>query len=381
MKVLQVIPELDAGGAERTTLDIAAALAKRGDRAFVASRGGRLEAELAQLGGELVRLPVQSKNPVTLVANAFALADLVRCEEVDVIHARSRAPAWSALWAARMAGCAFVTTYHGAYKAKSGLKRWYNSGIARGDVVIANSEFTADRIRAEHGAVPKRIVVIPRGLDLAALDPAAVSSERTAMLAAAWGLDRARPVVLMPGRLTRWKGQGVMIEAAALLKARGGPQAVFALPGDDQGRTGYRAELEGMIDSHGLRDSVILPGHCSDMPAAYAVADVVVSASTEPEAFGRVAVEGAAMARPVIATDHGGARETIEDGAGGRLVPPGDAGAMAGALAEILAAPAAVRMQMGARAAARARAKFSVEAMQAATLQVYDELVRAGRRA
>ncbi len=375
MKVLQVIPELDAGGAERTTLDIAAALARRGDGALVASRGGRLDAELKRLGGDLRPMPVQSKNPAVMLANAYRLAGLAAREKVDIVHARSRAPAWSALGAARMAGCAFVTTYHGAYNAKTKLKRFYNSGMARGDVVIANSSYIADRIRSEHGDVANDIVVIPRGVDTAELDPAAVAPVRINGLAQHWGLDRMRPMVLMPGRLTRWKGQAVMIEAFALMKAAEGPDAVLVMPGDDQGRTEYRAELEGLIDSHGLGDSVILAGHCEDMPAAYAAADVVVSASTDPEAFGRVAVEGAVMARPVVATDHGGARETVEDGVGGVLVPPGDADAMAAALTRILSLSPSARLEMGAKGAERARRLFSVQAMQAATLRLYDDLL------
>ncbi len=375
MNVLQVIPELDAGGAERTTLDVAAALVRAGGRALVASRGGRLADELAASGGELVLMPAHAKDPVTLTRNAVRLARLAKREGVDIIHARSRAPAWSALWAARTVRRPFVTTYHGAYNARSGLKRLYNSVMARGDAVIANSAYIASLIRAEHGELAPEITVIPRGVDTVALDPGAVAPERVAALRAAWGVAGTRPVVLMPGRLTRWKGQAVMIEALALLRAGGGSAVDLVMPGDDQGRTEYRAELEALIASRGLGDSVHLAGHCSDMPAAYAAADVVVSASIEPEAFGRVAVEGACMARPVIATDHGGARETVESGVGGLLVPPGDASAMVRALGEILALSPAARQEMGARGAARARSRFSVEVMQAATLRLYEELM------
>jgi glycosyltransferase involved in cell wall biosynthesis len=373
--VLQVIPDLAAGGAERSTLDVAAAIVRVGGRALVASRGGRLEGELEKLGGELLRLPVHSKSPVVMAANALRLASIARAEAVDVIHARSRAPAWSALAAARLAGCAFVTTYHGTYNARSALKRFYNSVMARGDAVIANSSYIADRIRAAHGALAREVVVIPRGTDAAVFDPAAVSTERIEAVKAAWGVSGARPIVLMPGRLTRWKGQTVMLDAFATLRARGGPTAELVMPGDDQGRAVYRAELDALVESHRLRDLVRLPGHCSDMPAAYAAADVVVSASIEPEAFGRVAVEGAFMARPVIAADHGGARETVENGVGGRLVPPADAAAMADALAEILSLSPAARLEMGERGAQRARALYSVESMQAANLRLYEKLI------
>ncbi|MGD2133959.1 MAG: glycosyltransferase family 4 protein [Maricaulaceae bacterium] len=386
MIVLQVIPELSAGGAERTTVDVAAALARVGGTALVASQGGRLERELKSVGGELRVLPMSSKNPATMIANAFRLADIARHADVDVIHARSRAPAWSALFAARMADRPFVTTYHGTYNASSALKRFYNSVMARGDVVIANSEFIAERIRSEHGSLAKEIVVIPRGVDTRAFDPAAVSAERVDALRARWGLEGAGRVVLMPGRLTRWKGQLLMIEAFARLRSLEGDsggvaaEAVLVMPGDDQGRAEYRAELEGAIAVLGLGEAVRLPGHAEDMAAAYALADVVVSASIEPEAFGRVAAEAGCMGRPVIATDHGGSRETVLDGEGGRLVAPGDVGAMAAALGEVLAMTPAARIEMGRKAAERARALFSVEALQAATLRVYDEVAaRAGR--
>lgn len=374
MNVLQVIPELDAGGAERTTVDIAAAVAAAGGRAFVASRGGRLEEELHGVGGALVRLPLHAKNPLTILANAKKLAALIEAEGIDIVHARSRAPAWSALRAARKTGRAFVTTYHGTYNAKSDLKRWYNSVMARGDVVIANSQFIADRIRVEHADLAPSVVVIPRGLDVDALTPAAVGADRVAALRAAWGLDGdARPIILMPGRLTRWKGQAVMIEAFAYLA---NSDAVLVMPGDEQGRSAYRDDLEGLIAAAGLGDRARLPGHCADMPAAYALADVVVSASIEPEAFGRVAAEAQAMGRPVIATDHGGARETVQNGVTGRLVPPGDASALADAVAAMFALSAQERAAMGEAGAKRARTLFSVAAMQGATLRVYEGLLR-----
>lgn len=380
VSVLQVVPELDAGGVERTAIDIAAAIVAAGGRALTASRGGRLEDELAAVGGVLVRMPAHAKDPVRLAANAMRLARLARRESVDIIHARSRAPAWSALWAARASGRPFVTTYAGTHKASNAFKRGYNSVMARGDRVIANSRFIAGHILAEHGTDPERIVVIPRGIDTAAFDPAAVSPERIAAVRQAWGVGGPRePVVLMPGRLTRWKGQTVMIEALAAL-AQGGPSpAVLVLAGDDQGRTGYREELAELARARGLQSHVMLPGHCADMPAAYAAADIAVSASVEPEAFGRVAVEAQCMGRPVIATAHGGALETIEADATGVLAAPGDAGAMAAALGKVLALSSGERLAMGERGARRARRLYSVEAMQSATLAVYDEMMERAR--
>lgn len=377
--VLQVTPELDAGGVERTTVDIAAAIVKRGGRALVASRGGRLEEELADVGGELARMRVDTKNPARILANAAALASLVRRENVDIIHARSRAPAWSALWAARMSGRPFVTTYHGTYNAKSALKRWYNSVMARGDRVIANSGFIRDHIIAEHGLAPEAVTVIARGVDVDALDPKAVAPARVAELRKAWGLsgDETRPVILLPGRLTRWKGQSVAIEALGRLarEADGRAPGVLVLVGDAQGRIAYVDELNALAAAEGVGDAVLLPGHCTDMPAAYALADVVVSASIEPEAFGRVAVEGQCMGRPVIATDHGGARETVLHGETGYLCRPGDSASLAEAMRSVLAVTPSERLDLGDRAAARARRLFSVQAMQTATLAVYEEVL------
>lgn len=372
MIVLQVIPELDAGGAERTTVDIARAIVAAGGTALVASAGGRLEPELAATGAEMIRLPLASKNPLTLWANAAALARIIRERNVAIVHARSRAPAWSALLAARRTGVRFVTTYHGIYNARSAFKRWYNGVMAQGDAVIANSAFTARHLVAVHGTDPARVTVIPRGTDLARFDPAAVPPERVAAMRASWGLTGGAPVILLPGRLTRWKGQAVAITALA-----GVPGAVLVLAGDAQGREGYVAELDALAQRLGLGGRVVRPGHVADMPAALAAADVVVSASTEPEAFGRVAVEAQAMARPVVATAIGATEETVRDGVTGHLVPPGDAEALAATLRELLARDPVALAAMGAAGRAHVLARFTVAAMASATLGVYQRLLAA----
>jgi len=336
--VLQVTPALDAGGVERTTIEVAQAIVRSGGRAVVASRGGRLEGELRAAGGELVAMPADTKNPVQMWANAGALVRTARARAIQIIHARSRAPAWSAYWAARRLGLPFVTTYHGIYKARSGLKRAYNAIMARGDVVIANSHYTRAHVLAEHGTDPERVVVIPRGADLSIFDPAKVEPAATAALRTAWRLDGASDgaVILLPARLTAWKGQATLIDAIGLLgqKAPAGVRCILA--GDSQGRDGYVAALEGQIASLGLSNVVRLVDHVSDMPAAFALADVAVFPSLEPEAFGRSAVEAQAMGVPVIAAGHGGLAETIVDGVTGFLVPPGDPVALAAALERIL---------------------------------------------
>jgi glycosyltransferase involved in cell wall biosynthesis len=365
--VLQVLPALIAGGVERGTLEIAEAVIAAGGRALVASAGGPLVAPLEALGAQHVTLPLASKNPLQIMANARALTALAREERVGIIHARSRAPAWSALLAARRSGAHFVTTYHGTYNEGFPGKRLYNSVMARGERVIAISQFIAGHVRAHHATPATRLRIIPRGVDPRSFDPAAVAPDRVAALRAAWGVPEDRPVVLLPARLTRWKGQGVLVEAMAQL-----PGDVVALL---VGEGGYRTELTARIAALGLEERVLLPGHAEDMPAALLLADVVVHASTDAEAFGRTVIEAQAMARPVIAADLGAPRETVVPGETGWRVPPGDPVALAAKLAAVLALPPAARATIGARARAAVLEHYTTAAMQAATLAVYRELI------
>ncbi len=357
---------------EQGTVEIAQALARDGLGALVASAGGRLVPALRATGARHVTLPLAAKDPVSLLRNAGRLARLARAEGVTLLHARSRAPAWSTLLAARRTGLPFVTTYHGAYGEGVPGKRLYNSVMARGDRVIAASRYVAGLIAARHGTDPARIRLIPRGVDPARFDPDARRGAQVAQLASAWRLPDGAPIVMLPARLTRWKGGLVLIEALARLVRQ---DAVAVLVGADQGRTAFAAELEQRARALGVADRVRFAGHCADMPAALMLADAVVSASIEPEAFGRAVIEAQAMARPVIATDHGGAAETVADGATGYLVPPGDAAALAAALDRVLAMPQEDRYALGARARAAVLARSTVAAMQAATLDVYRELL------
>jgi glycosyltransferase involved in cell wall biosynthesis len=377
--VLQVIPELDSGGAERTTVEMARAITAVGGKALVATSGGRLCAEIEEAGGRVILLPAASKNPLTILANGWRLAKIIRDEKVDIIHARSRAPAWSALIAARAAGAAFVTTYHGAYKAASPVKRFVNSVMTRGDLVIANSDFTAAAVRAAY-AVGDRLTVIPRGADLAQFNPRAISGDRTAALCAAWGLEEnpGGLVLLLPGRLTGWKGHRIAVEAVARLnRGETGVSPAFQLifAGDEQGRGELAGALMRDVDELGLQQMIRWVGHCDDMPAAYALADIALAPSTRPEAFGRVAVEAGAMEKVVIASDHGGARETIVAGETGFLVEPGSAEALAAAISKAALLGREGRSAMGVRARAHVAARYSTGAMTAATLQAYQDLL------
>ncbi len=306
---------MEAGGAERTTLEMARAIIGAGGRAIVATSGGRMTGAVEAAGGRVAILPVHSKNPLEIAANASRLASLIARENIDLVHARSRAPAWSALLAARRTQIPFVTTWHGAYRAGTPWKRLYNSAMARGDVVIANSAFTAEAIGAcsDPGA---RLRIIHRGADLSEFNPERVSRERIAAVSGNWGIGSPRPfVLLLPARLTDWKGHGVAIEALRLLSGAGrsgaGEDLGLIFLGDAQGRDGYAASLLRGVKGLGLERMIRFAGHCDDMAAAYAAADAVLSPSTRPEAFGRVAAEAGAMARVAIAADHGGARVAL----------------------------------------------------------------------
>ncbi|HXA24365.1 MAG TPA: glycosyltransferase family 4 protein [Acetobacteraceae bacterium] len=370
--VLQVLPSLVTGGVERGTVEITRAIAKAGGIALVASAGGRMVTAVQRAGGRHVTLPLDSKNPLTIWRNAALLADVIRTERVAIVHARSRAPAWSAWLACGRTGAHFVTTYHGAYGEDLPFKRHYNAVMAKGERVIAASRFIAELIVARHRTDPARIRVIPRGVDLAVFDPDAVSGEQIARLERAWRLPDGAPVVLLPGRLTRWKGQAVLIEALCRLARR---DVCCVLVGSDQGRRRYAAQLIRQAEALGVADRLRLAGECDDMPAALMLADVVVHASTEPEAFGRVVIEAQAMGRPVIASDLGGPVETVEHGVTGWRVPPGDAGALASAIDHALTLSTSARAEAGFGARAAVQLGYTVAAMQAATLAVYDELL------
>lgn len=371
--VLQVLPALGAGGGvERGTIEVAGAIVEAGGRALVASAGGAQVHELARVGAEHITFPLDSKNPLVMRANIGRLVRLIQARRIDVVHARSRAPAWSAWLAARRAGVHFVTTFHGTYSAGNWLKRRYNMVMTKGERVIAISGFIAGHVRQLYGVPVGRIRVIHRGVDLERFDPRRVTAERVAALATEWRLTDGLPVVMLPGRLTRWKGQTVFIKALAKLGRR---DVRALLVGSDQGRTGYRTELEALIAEHNLNTVARIVDHCSDMAAAYMLTDVVVSASTDPEAFGRVVTEAQAMGRPVIATDHGGARETVRNGETGWLVPPGDAARLAQALELALAMTPEERAAVAAAARAHVAATFDLQLMCARTLEVYDRLL------
>lgn len=372
MRILQIIPALGAGGAEQAVIDINDALMAAGHKSYVVSSGGDRVAAIEAAGGTHTTMPAASKNPLQIFANAKTLQRIMRRESITVVHARSRAPAWSAWLAARWCQVPFVTTFHAAYAYSNPLKQAYNRVMTRGARVIAISDFIAQHLRTDYGVPSERIVTIYRGIDLTHFDRATVTPERMEALRTLWKVAPDRPIILLPARLTRIKGQDVLIAALRQLVAqdRAG-NAVVVLIGADQGRRHYVRELLEQAVAGRLVDRVVIADHCDDMPAAYALATLVVVPSLVPEGFGRVPVEAQAMGVPVIASDLGATRETVLPDVTGWLVPPDDPDALAEKIHSVLQLPAAARAQLAQQAAARAHELFALPTMTAATLAVY----------
>ena len=371
--VMQIIPELGPGGAEQGCIDVAAELVRSGAQAIVVSNGGARVHELTRIGAVHINLPVHSKNPVVMWRNALHLRKLIKRYGVDIVHARSRAPAWSAYWACKiLPSVHFMTTCHAPYNISGEWKRFYNSVIARGERVIAISNHVAQYLRENYHISADKIRLIHRGIPLEKFHPTSVTPDRMITLSAEWRVPDGTNIIMLPGRLTRWKGHHVLIEAMALLNRK---DLFCVLIGSDQGRSEYRKELEDTIQEKGLGGQVRIVNHCNDMPAAYMLTSVVVSASTDPEGFGRIPIEAQAMGRPIIATDHGGAQETVVNGETGWLVPPGDAQALAAAIHSAMSLTPSQRAMLATRAMAHVATHFTREQMTDRTLNVYAELI------
>jgi glycosyltransferase involved in cell wall biosynthesis len=372
--ILQIIPHLATGGAEQGCVDVAAGIVQAGGRAIVISNGGsksRLH-ELKRAGAVHIDLPVDTKNIFTLLLNIHRLRKVIVEHQVDVVHVRSRAPAWSAFYACKYTGVPFMTTAHAPYNTQNKLKKWYNGIMARGVRVIAISNYVADYLRRTYDMGNDRLRLIHRGTAPEKFHPSAVTPDRMIKLSSEWRLPEGARVILLPGRLTRWKGQHILIKAMKHLKAT---DTFALLPGPDQGRTEYAAQLHKLIADYDLEGRVRIVGDCTDMPAAYMLAHVVVSASIEPEGFGRIPIEAQAMGRIVIGTNHGGACETIMDGVTGFLVPPGDDVVLAQAIERVLDMDDASRASMGIRAIEHIHTHFTRDHMVAQTIDVYNEIL------
>ena len=372
LTVLQVLPALDSGGVERGTVEMVQAIVRAGGSALVASSGGRLVAAVERAGGTHIMLKLASKNPARIWSNAARLAFLIRAAEVDIVHARSRAPAWSAWLACRRTAARFVTTWHGVYSENAPGKRRFNAVMARGERVIAISHFIAARVLSRYNIDPARLRIIPRGVDPALFDPNVVSGHRVARLSAEWRLPDGATTIILPARLTRWKGHLVMVEALARLDRQ---DVCLVMVGAEQGRKKFRKELLNRAEQLGVTERIRIVGHCDDMPAALMLADIVVNPSIEPEPFGRTVIEAQAMGRPVIVSDQGGTAETVDHEVTGWRVPPANPAALATAINQLLSLSDAEREALGHRARASVITNYTTEAMQNATMDVYRELL------
>ncbi len=370
--VLQVLPELEGGGVERGTIDIAIALKEAGWGSLVASAGGAMVQSLARREVTHVTLPLQSKNPFVMRANVGRLGRVIQNYGVNIVHVRSRAPAWSAEAAAKRTGAHFITTIHGTYAVNSLFKRRYNAVMARGERVIAISRFIAAQIRDTYGVDPARLRMIHRGVDLDIFAPEKVTQERMIQLVNDWNLPDDRQVILMPGRFSRWKGHRLLVEAVARLGRR---DVLCVMVGADTASDDYLAAIEKCARRFRVLELVRFVDFTRDLPTAYMLSDVVVSASTRPEAFGRTLAEALAMGRPVVGPDHGGTKEIVAQGRTGWLFEPGDAQSLAAAMGTALSLNAGARHRLAEEAMAGVRVNFTNQRMCAATLKVYQEVL------
>lgn len=372
--ILQIIPALNpAGGAEQGCIDVAKGIIDSGAQSLVISNGGSRIHELTRAGAVHINMPVHSKNPLTIWNNAKQIRKIINQYDVDIVHARSRAPAWSAYNAVKGTQAHYMTTCHAPYNVSGDTKRLYNSSIAKGERIIAISEHVARYLSDNYKGIDDRIRIIPRGIALEKFHPTAVSPQRMITLAEKWRIPDGSNVIILPGRLTRWKGYHVLIEAVHKLARK---DLFCVLIGSDQGKSGYRKELLDTIEGYNLGGQVRLVDHCDDMPAAYMLASIATCPSTDPEGFGRIPVEAQAMGRPIIASDHGGAQETIRRGETGWLVEPGNAVELASAIEEALSLNASQRAILATRAMAHIAQNFTRENMVDKTLNVYAELLQ-----
>ena len=375
--ILQVIPALDNGGVEIEAIEIAKAIVAAGGRALIASRKGRLEAESHASGIEFRHLPLDTKNPFQIYKNSALLQKLIIKENVDIVHVRSRAPAWSAYRAAHSLGVPFVTTYHAAYSSQTIFKTFYNSVMAKGDRVIAISQFIQDHLIKKYSQFswfdPSKIRLIPRGIDYNYFDPSTIPDEPLQQLRDSWEIPPSTRVLLLPGRISRTKGQDLLIKALALMKHTD-VMAIFV--GSALRHESYRNNLLRLASKLNLENRVKWVPPYANIPIAYQLADIIVCPSLVPEGFGRLMAEAQAMQKPIIASDHGAARELIENGETGWLTPPRDARALAKTLDHALDLSQKQLDEMGTKGRKRVKACFSQEEMSLKTVAVYKELLR-----
>ena len=380
IKILQVIPKLGYGGAETGCFDLAHFLFENGCKSYIVTSGGPLLKYINKKKVTVLRLPVQSKNPILILINSLILSIIIFFLNIDIVHARSRAPAWSSLIATIITRRKFVTTFHGTYNFKSNLKKWYNSVMVRSDLIIAGSNFIFSHIQENYTKYLKdqKFLVIFRGINTEYFNPKKIKESDKILLKKNWKIEDKKKVILLPGRLTYWKGQELFIESLSILKKKlPALDFVAVILGSDQGRKIYKKKLVRLVEQHRLNNSVIFVDHLELMPIAYEISDLVVSSSVEPEAFGRVSVEAQSMEKPIIASNIGGSNETIINDKTGFLFEAGNPNKLGEKLVEVLNLSEVTLNGIGAEGRKNVIIKFNVEKMCNSTYSEYKKLINA----
>ena len=379
LKVLQVIPKLGYGGAETGCYDIAHYLPENDCGSFIVTSGGELLKFIDKKKVKIIKLPVHSKNPLIIFINFLALVAIILVKNISIVHARSRAPAWSCLLAAKITGRKFVTTFHGTYNFNNKIKKFYYSVMVRSDLIIAGSNFIFSHIKDNYTKylnAKKKLLVIFRGINVDYFDPTTKLDSDEKKLLKKWQIEKDKKIILLPGRLTGWKGQEVFIEAINLVNIELGYEAFYAvILGSDQGRDLYKKKLIRITEQHRLNNQVKFIDHCKDMALAYKVSDIVISASIEPEAFGRVAVEAQSMEKPIIASDIGGSNETIIDEKTGFLFESNNAKSLSKKILKVLSMDETLLQSIGKEGRKNIIQKFNVEKMCFSTYSEYKRIL------
>ena len=378
-KVLQVIPKLGYGGAETGCYDIAHYLPENNCKSFIVTSGGDLTKFIDKKKVKLIKLPVHSKNPILILINSLILVLIILFYNISIVHARSRAPAWSCLIATKLTRAKFVTTFHGTYNFSGKFKRFYNSVMVRSDLIIAGSNFIFTHIKENYLKfidIKKKLLVIFRGINVDYFDPSTIIETEEKKLKERWGIFENKKIILMPGRLTSWKGQELFLEAINLVNIELGYEAFYAVVlGSDQGRTLYKKKLIELCEKHQIQKQVKFIDHCKDMALAYKISDIIISASIEPEAFGRVAAEAQSMEKLIIASNIGGSNETIIDEKTGFLFESGDPKALSRKIIKVMTMEETLIKSMGREGRKNIKNKFNVEKMCFSTYSEYKKLL------
>ena len=379
LKVLQVIPKLGYGGAETGCYDLAHYLPENNCSSYIVTSGGELLKFIDKKKVKVIKLPVHSKNPFLMLFNSIALIFIILLNNISIVHARSRAPAWSCLFATKITRRKFVTTFHGTYNFKNSIKKFYNSVMLRSDLIIAGSNFIFSHINQNYSKyldLKKKFLVIFRGINVDYFELSTILDSEENRLISDWDVDRNKKTILMPGRLTAWKGQETFIEALNLVNKELGYESFNAIIlGSDQGRDIYTKKIKRLAEQYRLTSQLKFIEHCKNMPLAYKISDIVVSASVEPEAFGRVAVEAQSMEKPIIASDIGGSNETIIDNVTGFLFQSGNAEALSKKIIEVLQLDESRLKSIGIEGRKNIIKKFNVEKMCFSTYSEYKRIL------